>query len=265
MLLTLSDGTEFTIHRYHTHLDQIVDKWCHHLSRVDIPYRYWDNQIGIKGSSLQWLVQNLVDHGKFFGIDVDLNHLQDQTYLNKLHEIFENGYDGTSQWHDFHETIHAIERKLDRHVTMPVLEINYRQLAGMLKKPFQYAWIDLGRTQVETGEVYLAMDELGKSPLTYWIDRETDHIDRLCQLAKPWVWLRPKIHIALDDINFLSLCVPDEFYLWWNKHRESWCQHWTIPDWDLKHIKTVIPIGRITDWQNLKIKVSTGAQPYRIS
>lgn len=265
MLLTLCDGTEFTIHRYQTYLDPIVDRWFHHLSKVDIPYRFWDNLSSIKNTSLLSLSQDLIKHAKFFAIDVDPNLISNQIYLNQLHEIYEKYYDGKPDWHDFHENIHAIERKLDRHVALPVLEINYRQLAGMLKKRFEYSWIDLGRNQVAAGEVYLAMDELGKSPLVYWTDKEPDDLDRICQLAKPWIWLRPKIHIALDDINFMSADVPDEFFAWWNKHRESWCKHWNIPNWELKHIKTVIPIGTIANWQSLEIKICNGVVPYRIS
>jgi hypothetical protein len=107
------------------------------------------------------------------------------------------------------------------------------------------------------------MDELGKSPYKYWLDNEPDNLERLTQLAKPWIWMRPRLIFSLDHDNFF-IRHREDFEKWFDRYNESWCKHWKISSWTVDNMNAKLPIGRIQDFQSLKEELTSGQIPCKI-
>jgi hypothetical protein len=88
---------------------------------------------------------------------------------------------------------------------------------------------------------------LGKNPYTYWKTNEPEDIDRICELAKPWTKIRPKLLVALDEIDFLKGKKIQEFENWWKQYQRDWCDHWGLESWTIKDMYGKSIIGKITD------------------
>lgn len=261
MKLILENDLKFDINLIDSPVGQLVQRWLHHLRHVDLPWRPWDYNGYNTERSKSDVVDSLVAYAKILKISVDRDRVLKQDYLNELHRIFETSYDGQQIWTDYHEHIHLLESHAgsQKHV----LELNYRHFSGPLNKPFQMEWLDHGKTILQAGDVYLAWDELGKTPRRYWQDHEPNDISRLCQLAKPWLTIRPKIHVCLEDTD----CYPGEdksFQDWWSKFERDWCSHWRIPTWSQQDAAKVLVIGKLEDWKNLEKNLDQRSRPLRI-
>ena len=97
--------------------------------------------------------------------------------------------------------------------------------------------------QTQAGDVYVAWAELGKIPYTYWEDQESNDINRLCELCKPWLILRPQLRIALEDFDMLGYKDTVGFNKWWADYHDVWCQHWNISNWTVENMFACIVIG----------------------
>jgi len=215
-----------------------------HLQHVTLPFRDWDNPYYSKSLTHDQLVEALQKFGKCVDVDVDPQRCDDQNYLNKLHQIYEAGYDGRSSWLDFHEHIHLCEAEKPC-ADLYVLSLDYRELSGPLEKKFDLTWLEHCSNTVKAGDVYIEWAELGKSPYSYWLSQEPNHINRLCELAKPWLKLRPKLRVSLQDHDLLGGIDAMGFQGWWAQYHDAWCQHWNVPSWTLQQMYTAAVFGNI--------------------
>lgn len=264
MQIILKNNSTVDIELLSTPVSDLVQRWFHHLKHVDLPFRPWEYAGHVEKKSTTDLIDNLVSYGIPLSVDVDKSRVLDQDYLNTLHRLYETNYDGRQSWTDFHEHIHILENKMRGKFRIHNLEMNYRHLSGPLNCPFQHEWLAHGQTDLKAGDVYLAWDELGKAPYIYWRDGEPDDIQRLCQLAKPWLTIRPKIHVCLRDTD-LDPGENTTFQTWWNGFEKDWCHHYDIPSWSRRDSNTVLVIGRIPNYQNLERLLDQKIWPKRIT
>ena len=246
-------------------LGSTYQKIYKNLSRVPIPWRSWDNPFyEIRLSHLD-LVDHLVKYGKKLSINVDQHRclIRDQLYFNQLHKIYEKSYNGDPDWLDFHEHIHICESYSQKH--KKVLCIDYREKAGLLEKPMDPDWIAETQTKVYAGDLYVRWSELGKTPYHYWKDNEPNELSRICELAKPWMKLRPKICIALEDINLLENVDQIGFKNWWSKYQEGWTTHWGLTRWTIENIFGASVFGKTLQAEQLKNYLRDDAIPVKVS
>ena len=242
MKIVFSNNTAVDLILESTPLATVYQKIYKHLGHVAVPFRDWDHPFYC--NTLTELVEQLVTCGKIVSVEVDAVQCfsQNQEYFNFLHQIYEKKYNGDPAWLNFHEHIHMCERWP---VQQPTLTIDYREKAGMLEQPFDLAWLENATTKIQAGDVYVEWSELGKTPYSYWKDHEPNNLTRMCELAKPWVTLIPKLQVALTDTDTLANKKITEFENWWKSYSNSWCQHWQIPKWTIADQYSVIVIGRI--------------------
>jgi len=229
-----------------------------HLQHVKIPFSPWDSPYFSDQNKTARI--NLINFAKELDIEVDENNLNNQLYLNYLHELFEKQSDGSKKWLDFHENIHILDEGFLEHS----MRIDWREFAGPLIGTFDYSWTNLQATEIEPGDIYCKWGELGKNPYKYWKDCEPDNMQRLCELAKPWILFRPTMFFALKENNFLQKNGLDKFESWWSIRKEPWCQHWNIADWNVKNIFGVIKIGTFDDISLLTTLLENNKFPHRI-
>lgn len=240
-----------------------VQKMYRHLQHLPINFKPWDSYY-YSDIPQDQLVAELVKFGKKLNLDVDTQECinYNQEYFNSIHKIYEQNYNGNPEWLDFHEHIHLCEYQTKR---LNALVIDYREKAGLLKKSFDQNWMKNTTTVVSCGDVYVSWAELGKTPYTYWKNSEPNDLDRICQLCKPWLTLRPKLFIALEDIDFTVDFDVVGFNKWWQNYKEDWCQHWGIDHWGLTEMAAVGVIGSIVNPDLVKSNLQKQIFPKRIS
>jgi hypothetical protein len=106
--------------------------------------------------------------------------------------------------------------------------------------------------------------ELGKTPYTYWRDGEPNDIARMCQLIKPWIKLRPKILVALEDIDTLSNIDIQGFESWWQQYSEAWCQHWNISSWTVNDIFSVVVFAQTPNFELIASLLENHVEPVNV-
>jgi len=239
-----------------TPLSLQIQRAYRHLQNLPVIFKPWDNPYYVKHMDPYQLALKLVEFGKKVGVEVDFDRCltNDQNYLNFIHKIYEQKYDGDPRWLDFHEHIHMCEKTEFKDATKPFV-IDYREKAGLLEKKFDIEWIKHTTTQVKAGDVYVQWAELGKTPYKYWENGEPNDINRICELAKPWLKLRCKISIAIEDFDFTAGVRPSEFNQWWNNYQHLWCHYWGISSWGLKEMFSVSVIGQVSEFDLFKSNV----------
>lgn len=262
MHLVLDNHDQFDIVLDQGPVSQVIEKTFKHLQHVPIPFREWDNPFFLSTQAHESLVNRLVYFARRLNvnIDSDLCLRQDQKYLNHLHEIYEKSYDGDPDWLDYHEHIHLCEKSETKY-DFKKLVINYREKAGPLERKFDPLFRQSFKNKVTAGEVYVSWAELGKTPYHYWKNNEPDDIDRICELAKPWLILRPKLNIAFSDIDFMVNKKSDSFDQWWEQHHDSWCRYWNIDRWSIYDMFSVTSVGHITEINSLANCLTNGHNP----
>lgn len=247
-------------------LGTTLKKIYHHLSNVVVPFRPWDNPNYVDQFSYNDLVDRLAYFADRLQVPVDRLRCRDkdQKYFNYLHGIYEANYQGDPAWLDFHEHIHLCEIFHERKQAMHTFYVDNREKAGMLERDMCTEWLTNNQTQIHAGDIYIRWSELGKSPYTYWRDNEPNDVDRLCQLAKPWLKLRPKICVAMRDIDFLAPIKQEEFAVWWQNYHESWCRHWALPQWTVQQMFGVQVVGQVHDMTKLLKLLNDQIEPVKV-
>lgn len=250
------DVAQFNVKLYNNPIADFVYNCFYHLQHFELNFNLYDNPYAEERLNLQNLRETFVHIANKLDIGIDQQKLQDQNYLNYLHSQYEQVYSTTTAhpqdkiknlWLTFHECIHLLE-----YTKIPnrskIFRIDFRNLNAKLNTPFQRQFYNYGTTQVRAGQCYVEWCELGKKPYVYFENNEPKELDRFCELAKPWVELKPIMLIALEDKNFMNAFRrPNDFDIWFKDLREPWCKHWRINDWTVNEMFTVIPIGELHD------------------
>tara|TARA_R110000868_G_scaffold159457_3_gene388290 strand:- start:3721 stop:4533 length:813 start_codon:yes stop_codon:yes gene_type:complete len=263
--IKFGDDKSFIIELLNNPVADYIQNSFKHLQNLDLDIAIYDMP-NTQWPSKDHIVTMLKNSAVLLDIDIDLTQILEQEYLNTLHKIFENGYDGKDTvWLDFHESIHMIESYENTRSSR--FTINYRQKGGPLTRKFDRKNLTLGSTFVSRGTCYVHWNELGKTPFRYFNDGEPSSIERILQLVKPWVYLKPVISIALKDQDIYEKFEErkDEFNRWFAPFKDQWCQYWNLEDWNPTEMFTIIPIGHLPDIDRFSDLLDQNILPTRIS
>jgi len=234
-----------------------------HLQHVPLDFKSWDNIHYKINTSFEKHVENLIIFGKKLSIDVEKDRCLNQEYLNYLHKIYEKNYDGKPEWLEFHEHIHICENH-DREIKKFIV-IDYREKAGLLTKKIEKDMLNDLQVKVKKGQLFTRWSELGKNPFSYFEDKEPNDIERICELVKPWLILRPKIFIALEDCDFTPQKNLQEFKLWWSIYSSDWCKHYDLMKYDIADIFGVSIIGYTDNSEKIDNLLKQNILPNKVS
>lgn len=232
-----------------------------HLQRVPLRFCNYDNPFS---HTYKIVIKQLFESAKLLNINIDGAQLDDQLYLNALHEIYERDYNGDKIWLDFHESIHMLETMHSG--KMPsTCSIDYREVSGSLDKKYSIQELQTCQTNFAAGDCFVSFAELGKTPYNYWQDGEPNNIDRMVQLAKPMIRLTFRFRIALSDID-RSISQQDQiaFDNWFKPYKNDWCNHWQLPDWTITQMNGGIKIGKINDVDTLIDNLKNNQVPIKL-
>lgn len=222
-----------------TPLTPVYEKIYQHLQHVDIPFHSWDNPYDNSDKYAE-----LCKCAHELGISVDPEP-GDQAYFNRLHKEYEVGYNGEPKWLEFHELVHICETTGHNLFRRRALHIDYREKAGQLQRAFDPKWIEQGVTSVRRGDIFVMEAELGKMPYSYWADGEPDDLARLHELAKPWLWLKPQLLIAVEDIDLMANADRKGFAEWWEPRQQAWCRKWNLDSWTIDNMFSALVLATV--------------------
>jgi len=212
---------------YRLHDSELAEKWASkikHLQNVpiDLIESHIEDFSDIKGIYAEFC--------KFANIEpIDLA-LLDQRKLNQLHQIYEEHHDRLSRLKDntilykLHHSVHFHEGG----TTEKNINVGWGKHEGLLTK--QFKCYNFYEGSIIKNYIYLPWAELGKTPRTYWKDKEPNNQDRFNTLAKPHTTFRAKFFIASEDKKPAPF--DANFVEWFGNYKQEWFAHHGVNKWD---------------------------------
>jgi hypothetical protein len=245
-----------------------------HLQHLDLYFGPRENSYHPLLNDRARCVNDLIKMLAEFGVSSDITKLNDQQYLNHLHDIYftrcnsNNNSAHYTQWMQVHDMIHVIEMHNQGrcHTNLKNLNFNYRNLAGPLYRKFCKEYFKYVEYSLVSGTAYLREQELGKNPLTYYRNNEPEDIMQICRISKPWVNLIPAMWLALENQSENTNYETEiqDFVQWFEPYRTEWTQHYDIPDWEPRHMTAQIPIGQVDQMDEIINRAQQNNCPIRI-
>jgi hypothetical protein len=245
--IELSNNTSAKLTLLDTAAGRSMADMLKHLQHVPVPFTDLDNPYNKTTIDLD---THIVQQAARVGLSIDVARLRDQHYLNYLHWLYEEQYDGGSVWLGFHENIHAIEER-NRGTEPLFAKINWRTQAGKITQPLTFEVQKCAVGQVCAGDVFVSYGELGKPLYTYWRDQEPNELARILQLCTPWTNFKPNIGIALEDVDLKPLDW-DQFLEWGQRINSVYWNALDMPPHNLSWQYSVIPVGKLHNIDILK-------------
>lgn len=254
-----------------------VASWLHsrykHLAHL--PLEFDQKNMFFNRSTDRSAVEHAVKQSAHdLNISIDDSQLASQLYLNHLHSIYENNFLhsaykektlSTNSWIAFHDAVHLLEKLNSPGSLLPFVSFDYNTRAGHLERPFDRQHLKLATSQLKKNQCFVQWEELGKTPWDYFHNHEPNDIERLCELAKPWLMLRTSFRVACDDFDLAQHADFDEFNQWFSEYQQPWCDHWGLTDWRPEEMLQVIPIGEIHDVDRLIAHLQQDRWPVKIT
>lgn len=241
-------------------VSQIILRFFKHLRHVEIPFGVNHNPFTINQKDIYNLIKS---SAKKLDLSIDTTRLADQKYLNHLHEIYERNYDGNNIWLDFHSSIHSCEylkndfKNLYQHIAI----IDYQEKGGLLQTSFNEDYYKDSITTLEPGDIAISWAELGKTPYTYYKNQEPNNIDRILELCKPWISIKPYFIISMNDINLYSKSETENVMSWFSPFKDEFVKFYNLKNWTPEHMFSVIPIGKLHDVDKFIFELSKNHKP----
>jgi len=230
---------------------------------LNIPNHPRDNPYSNTNQNINDATSYLFKCARLLNLDLDENRILTQDYLNYLHEVYEKNYNGDPLWLEFHEMIHTNEVLQAGGLLRPIA-FDYRERNGPLIEDFDRMYLQYSTTSVSAGCCYIKWQELSKDPYDYYIRKEPNNIDRLKELSKPWLNLKPNIFVQLTDTDFIKGKDILGFNKWFEIYKSDWTSHWQLDNWSVEEIFSVIPVGKVTDINELINRYKQNNYPTRI-
>jgi len=232
---------------YRLHDTELAEKWANkikHLQNVPID----PIESGIEDFSDIKQIYN--EFCKFANTEpIELEPLN-QDKLNQLHRIYEEQHHRLSKLKNntilyrLHHSVHFHEGLGSNTKSLKNIAVGWGKYEGILTN--QYKCYDFYEDRIIKNNIYLPWSELGKTPRTYWENKEPNNQNRFNTLAKPHTTFRAKFFIATKDKN--PELFDKNFVEWFDKYKQRWFEHHNIKKWDSVDEDSA-PLLAITDYK----------------
>lgn len=268
--LVWDDGTDVSIAMVDNPVSDYYFGAVKHLQHIDLEFDARSNPYEFDRLTKDRLVLDMVQLAKQNGLTIEIDRLDQQSYLNQLHDEYFQGISDIEHWNKdwlkFHDTIHMMEQINGTGNKNQAVWFDYNTRAGLLEKKFDRDWLKYAVTEVDPGTCYIGEAELGKSIITYYKDKEPAEINAICRLAKPWIKMRPLMRICTESNRKYQSWLPEKerFERWFAPFQKDWCHHWHINGWEPWEVFAMIPIGQVENFDVLKQKFQKSDYPRRV-
>lgn len=177
---------------------------------------------------------------QIFGYKIEFDLVQNADITNKLHQVYENIHvefvssgivkdqNKLKILYDFHSCIHDVEKENQPY---NYWKIDWGSKGGLCTK--EMVLHDFYQYPRLPNCICSAWAELGKKPLDYFLDGEPNNQDRINELVKPHINFKPGFKIFTETLSNEDF--PLNFTEWWKEYEYSWCKHWNVSKWEIKH------------------------------
>ena len=228
-------------------------KCVKHLQHVNLTFNPRKNPSCFQKLLIDDVKNQLVTIANQVGLIVDYTQLDNQKYLNDLHEIYFNHAKlpkCNPTWLIVHDTMHLLEDLRNNGTPRHSIWFDYENAAGPLIKKFDRTLLQYATTDLTAGMCFIREHELGKNPVLYKQHNEPNDLITLCKQSKPWLFLKPVMSVMFennDGYKNFQTNQEQEFNQWFAPYQEKWCAHWGISNWTPREIFAGIPIGHINE------------------
>jgi hypothetical protein len=156
----------------------------------------------------------------------------DQLTYNVLHKIYEDNHNRLAGRRDngivykFHHAIHNAEGGYEK--SRSKLNVGWGVKEGPLTQDMNCQ--PFYENVIKKNNLYLPWAELGKTPYTYWRDKEPNNPERFYELCKPHITFRAKFFVALTDVE-KPMPFPSQFNQYFNQFKSQWLKKYNIGEW----------------------------------
>ena len=161
-------------------------------------------------------------------------------YSPKIRDIF----------HHLHRQVHRLERNFNNIVQNRV-HIGWGEKEGLLKTTFTESPYPYYNKKLSPGNLYMMWNEFGKTPYTYWIDRDLDNVEHFMATCKPQITARAEFVLCYRSITHQEF--DTNFYTWFESYRLPWMEKYGIV-WTPTHEYGGVPLATpVMDYDFLNI------------
>lgn len=193
-----------------------------------------------------------------YNLDFELENTQDCS--NKLHKVYEEihathvtpgkikNQETLNLIYSFHHAVHDTEKTFN---PIDYWKIDWGYKAGLCTK--EISLHDYYEYPVPQNHITSQWSELGKTPVSYYIDNEPNNQQRINELVKPHLHLRPTFCINSNTKTGDEF--PQGFNEWWTSYAKIWYLKHNISDWEIRHdygcviLATPLSKGSV-DWKD---------------
>lgn len=239
------------------------------LQHITLEFNPRHNPLDPVRSNLEEIKKRFVEYANNIGVIVNIENLENQPYLNELHSKYTESdvlKNKDHAWFLFHDYLHLLEDILqDKKNKRTNIFFDYKDRAGPLIKKFDRELLKYSKTSYSVGDCFITFSERGKDLYRYFLDNEPNDIEPMCEIAKPWLYLRPVLNVY---VFAPVIQIPEEdkkFINWLSKNKKEWCQHWNIDNWEPNETIARLPVGTVNDIEFMKKRFSVNNYPKKIS
>jgi len=236
------------------------------LQHINLEFNTRHNPLDPVRLNLKEVKKKFVEYANNIGIAINIKKLDNQIYLNQLHDKYTTSCVVGHAWFVFHDYLHLLEDILqDKKNKRTNIFFDYKEHAGPLIKTFDRALLKYSKTVYSAGDCFITFSEKGKDLYRYFLDNEPNDIKHMCKIAKPWLFLRPVLNLYVLAPAVQQLPEKNKkFIKWVLKNKNEWCQHWNINNWEPNETIAKIPIGTVSDLEFIKKRFSVNNYPKKI-
>jgi hypothetical protein len=130
-------------------------------------------------------------------------------------------------FHRLHRKIHLLENVFSNSIKHR-LDVEWGEKGGPLTTEYKqspYQYYDL---KMLAGNIYQPWAEFGKTPYTYWKNRDADNDEHFINTCKPHITFRPGFSLYINDITYEDF--NEEFERWFDRYRQLWQKKYNVLD-----------------------------------
>ena len=154
-----------------------------------------------------------------------------QEDCNLLHAFtidhqYEHDIEIRNIFHRLHRKIHLLEKVFSNSIK-DCLDVEWGEKGGPLTTQHErslYQYYDL---KLYAGNIYHRWAEFGKTPYTYWKNKDIDDQRHFLNTCRPHMTFRPGFSLCISDITYEDF--NEEFERWFDRYRRPWQEKYNLP------------------------------------
>lgn len=217
----------------------IAEEWIKKLKNIhrvplDRVYTINNDKAVTKEEVTQEIIADITTLNNMIGKIYDIKTEYNQLDCNLIHGFtVSNQYSYIPEvraiFHSLHRRVHHLENLLENsELSWTWLQAEWGEKSGPLTTKHKVSPYNYYETKIKAGNIYQPWAEFGKTPYTYWKNKDLDNVDNFLNNCKPHTTFRPGFSLCTIDRDY-SLPIL-EFESWFDAYRSAWQERYNAPE-----------------------------------